>query len=92
MGTLWEIGLANALVVAVVAPLAFVAARATKRPAWAHAIWVVVLLKLVTPPVARWPVARAWGESVQELPVAKGSRPPVRAIRRRPPPSRRPHP
>ena len=72
MATLWEIGLANALVVAIVAPLAFVLARAAKRPAWVHAVWVVVLLKLVTPPVASWPVSwsrAARVESVAAVPV-----------------------
>ena len=75
MATLWGIGLANALVVAVVAPLAFVVARAAKRPAWTHAVWVIVLLKLVTPPIASWSVTRTWvprAETVAAAPRAVG--------------------
>ncbi len=53
---LWEFGLANALTVAVLAPAAYLAARLAKRPAWAHAVWLIVLLKLVTPPFVGVPV------------------------------------
>ncbi|MDB5353489.1 MAG: antirepressor regulating drug resistance protein [Planctomycetota bacterium] len=52
METLWDMGLANALVVAAVVPVAAVLGRIAKRPAWSHALWVIVLLKLVTPPLA----------------------------------------
>lgn len=69
METLYEIGLTNALVVAAIAPLAFVMSRlAKRRPAWVHAIWVVVLLKLVTPPVAGIPIGWSRVTVVEMMP------------------------
>jgi bla regulator protein BlaR1 len=57
MGNFLAIGLGNALAAALLAPLAALVARASRRPAWAHGAWLLVLLKLVTPPVASVPVA-----------------------------------
>ncbi|HEV3021806.1 MAG TPA: M56 family metallopeptidase, partial [Pirellulales bacterium] len=51
MNALVEIGLSNAVVATALAP--FVAALTIRRsrPALVHALWLVVLLKLVTPPI-----------------------------------------
>src|SRR4051812_43592027 len=49
-------GLANALLAALLAALALAAGRFSRRPALAHSLWVLVLLKLVTPPVVPLPV------------------------------------
>lgn len=49
--TLLETALSNALVALPLAALAFAASRAAKRPALTHALWLLVLLKLVTPPL-----------------------------------------
>lgn len=57
LGNLLAIGLGNALAAALLAPLAALVARASRRPAWAHGAWLLVLLKLVTPPVATIPIA-----------------------------------
>ncbi|HMF12423.1 MAG TPA: M56 family metallopeptidase, partial [Gemmataceae bacterium] len=50
MQSLVEIGLSNALVASVLAVLAFTVSR-WRRPALAHGLWLLVLLKLVTPPL-----------------------------------------
>ena len=51
MQTVLHFALSNALLAAVPALLAMAAWRWTKRPALAHALWVLALVKLVTPPV-----------------------------------------
>ena len=56
MGSLVEMGLANALVAGVLAVVAILAGRFNCRPAMVHALWLLVLLKLVTPPVVSLPV------------------------------------
>lgn len=56
MTTLINIALINAVTVLPLALLAFVLGRAARRPALSHALWVVVLLKFVTPPLFQLPV------------------------------------
>ncbi len=52
---LWWLG-QNALVVALLIPVALVACRLFRnRPAVQHAIWLVILVKFVTPPLVAWP-------------------------------------
>lgn len=48
--------LANAATVTVLALGVFLVSRCLKRPAVTHALWVLVLLKLVTPPIVGIPV------------------------------------
>ena len=50
---MFESALTNALLATILASLAFLATRRLRRPAIAHALWLIVLLKLVTPPVAK---------------------------------------
>ena len=49
--------LANALVALFLAVLAALIGRCVRRPALAHALWLIVLLKLITPPLfsIHWP-------------------------------------
>src|SRR5438105_1286477 len=58
MSMFLEIGLSNALAAAVLALLAG-ASRLARRPALTHSLWLLVLLKLVTPPIVAlsitWP-------------------------------------
>ena len=54
--TVLELGLSNLVVAAVLAALALAAGTWGKRPALTHALWLLVLLKLVTPPVINLPV------------------------------------
>src|SRR5262245_51598632 len=53
MSTLLALGLANAACAALLAVPAYLVGRFTRRPALAHALWLLVLLKLVTPPMVR---------------------------------------
>jgi WD40 repeat protein/beta-lactamase regulating signal transducer with metallopeptidase domain len=57
MSTVLQLGLANAACAAVLALLAYGAGRRLQRPALAHGLWLLVLIKLVTPPVVPLPVA-----------------------------------
>src|SRR5262245_8430615 len=57
MTTLLSVGLANAVVAAGLALLAAAAGRFSKRPALAHSLWLLVLIKLITPPLFWLPVA-----------------------------------
>ena len=56
MRTLVEIGLLNALSAGVLAVAALAARRWSRRPALVHALWLLVLLKLLTPPLLPVPV------------------------------------
>jgi beta-lactamase regulating signal transducer with metallopeptidase domain len=64
--------LANAVLVALLAPVVAVAGRLGRRPALRHALWLLLLLKLVTPPLV--PVPISWPEPAPPaLPVADRS-------------------
>jgi WD40 repeat protein/beta-lactamase regulating signal transducer with metallopeptidase domain len=56
VGSVVEIGLANALVAGAIALVALLVSRLSRRPAMAHALWLLVLVKLVTPPLFSLPV------------------------------------
>src|SRR6516165_7077324 len=56
MDALLEIGLSNALVAGALALLAGVS-RVFHRPAFTHSLWLLVLLKLITPPFFAIPVS-----------------------------------
>jgi hypothetical protein len=49
--------LTNAAAAGLLAVLAFAVSRVVRRPALAHGLWLVALLKLVTPPVVPLPPA-----------------------------------
>jgi beta-lactamase regulating signal transducer with metallopeptidase domain len=51
MWILLEIGLLNAVLATILAVLVAVVAKLLRRPALAHALWLLVLLKLLTPPL-----------------------------------------
>lgn len=55
MNALLRVGLTNAAVAAALGVVAFVVARVGRRPALGHCLWLIVLLKLVSPPL--WGVA-----------------------------------
>lgn len=57
MNDLFHLGLVNALVVAILAAPAYCLSRWGKRPALAHMFWLLILVKLVTPPLWRVPIA-----------------------------------
>ena len=70
MTTFLNIALINAVTVLPLALLVYVVGRLARRPALTHALWVLVLLKFVTPPLFNLPVTI-------EVPVAES--PAVRA-------------
>ena len=72
MSTLLGIGLANAVMAAVLAVLAAVVGRVWRKPALRHGLWLLVLLKLVTPPLLPLPIL-PW--KVEEEPVAVAAAP-----------------
>jgi len=53
---LLQLGLSNLLVALVIAVVAWVVQTTGKRPAVAHLLWLIVLAKLVTPPLVTIPV------------------------------------
>lgn len=67
MTTLLHIAVINAVTVLPLAVLAFLVGRFARRPALTHALWVLVLLKFVTPPMFNLPVTI-------ELPVVAEAR------------------
>jgi beta-lactamase regulating signal transducer with metallopeptidase domain len=74
MTSLVEVGLWNAAASAVLALLAAAVARLCRRPALAHTLWLLVLLKLLTPPLVpfsvTWPAAEGPGPpAVEEGPA-----------------------
>lgn len=56
MSPLLETLLGNAVLVVPIALLVWVASRVLRRPAITHALWVLVLVKLVTPAITRLPL------------------------------------
>jgi beta-lactamase regulating signal transducer with metallopeptidase domain len=58
MRTLLDVGLSNAAVASLLAVGAWGLGRVVRRPAVAHVLWLLVLLKLLTPPL--WPVQLDW--------------------------------
>lgn len=61
MNSLLEIALSNAIVVSVMAVIVFLFGRFARYPALCHGLWVLVLVKLVTPPVISVPLPIALG-------------------------------
>jgi beta-lactamase regulating signal transducer with metallopeptidase domain len=57
--------LTNAAAAAAVAAVALVVPRVVRRPAVAHALWLLALVKLVTPPLVPLPLLPSW----QSLPA-----------------------
>ncbi len=63
MGPLLEVGLSNCLMALLLALVAACVGRLCRRPALTHGLWLLVLLKLVTPPLFRVPVP--WPEHAE---------------------------
>src|SRR5262245_51241671 len=57
MTWLLEIGLSNLVVASALALIAAMIGRCCRRPALTHALWLLVLLKLITPPLIRVPLS-----------------------------------
>jgi len=50
---MFQIAIENAVLVALVAPLIWAVSRLVRRPALVHALWLILLIKLVMPPLYR---------------------------------------
>jgi beta-lactamase regulating signal transducer with metallopeptidase domain len=61
-----EMGLSNALLATLLALVATAVGRLSRRPALVHFLWLLVLLKLITPPFLKVPVT--WPESLAASP------------------------
>ena len=51
MQSLIEIGLSNIAMAAALAVVAVIVGRLVRRPALTHSLWLLVLIKLITPPL-----------------------------------------
>jgi beta-lactamase regulating signal transducer with metallopeptidase domain len=71
VNALLQIGLTNAVMATALAVAAMTVGRLWRRPALTHALWLLVLLKLVTPPLVVIPIA--W----PEVPSADRDPPPA---------------
>jgi beta-lactamase regulating signal transducer with metallopeptidase domain len=67
---LLSIVLSNAVAAAVLALLAAITGTVCRRPALVHGLWLLVLLKLVTPPLVRIPVAWPVAPESRQIEVA----------------------
>ncbi|MBI3408613.1 MAG: M48 family metalloprotease [Planctomycetes bacterium] len=71
MTWLLEVGLSNLVVAAVLAMVAAMAGRCFRRPALTHALWLLVFLKLITPPLVPlplgWMTPEPFTEAAQHL-------------------------
>jgi beta-lactamase regulating signal transducer with metallopeptidase domain len=67
MPSLLQIGLTNAVLSAVLAILVLAITRFCKNPHLAHALWIVVFLKMVTPPLISVPISFVSGENQKEF-------------------------
>src|SRR5262245_57048449 len=72
MVSLLAIGLANLLVAALLAVVAYAAGKLCRRPALVHCLWLLVLVKLVAPPLVPLPILLPL-----ELPRDESASPPL---------------
>ena len=64
MYSLLQIAIINAVLIVPLAAIAFGVGRLTQRPALTHLLWVLILVKLLTPPVYKIPlVDQGWLQS-----------------------------
>jgi beta-lactamase regulating signal transducer with metallopeptidase domain/TolA-binding protein len=80
--TLLHAAVANALTATLLALPVALAARVCRRPALAHALWLLVLLKLITPPL--FPVRLPWADPLAAAPEQAEDPIPAAATRRLP--------
>ena len=76
MNSLLEVGVSNAAIATVLALVAACVGRFARRPALAHTLWILVLLKLVTPPFVHVPV---WLPDIGDLRISEAASVPVAA-------------
>lgn len=62
MSGLLDLVVSNALTAGFLAALAWLASRHIRRPSLVHGLWVLALVKLITPPLVQLPVLPDWSE------------------------------
>jgi WD40 repeat protein/beta-lactamase regulating signal transducer with metallopeptidase domain len=87
--TLLELGLGNAVVATLLALAAWGVSRRWHRPALAHGLWLLVLVKLVTPPLVPLSVPWVVRATVEEPAPAVTAAPAPKPVAFRPPPASR---
>src|SRR5687768_5384519 len=81
MSWLLIVGLKNAILVAPLAVLALGIGRYTKRPALDHVLWLIVLVKLLTPPLVDVPILPdGWHIDVESLVATTSQSQPMAAV------------
>ena len=88
--TLLHAGLGNALAAALLAPLVAAIGIVARRPALMHALWVMVLLKLITPPLWSVPVVPGTAALAGEVGGPREPAEPLAVIARLEPPASEP--
>ena len=94
MQWLVEVGLSNALAASVLALAAWIVGKFWRRPAVTHALWLLVLLKLLTPPIIEFPLPWTIPRTVAfdaEVPVRQEFRAPLPLPHRQEPAPPAPH-
>ncbi|RPI90535.1 MAG: hypothetical protein EHM42_01235, partial [Planctomycetaceae bacterium] len=66
---MWQFCIDHSLVSAVLALFVWSIGRSLRKPAIAHALWLIVLLKLMTPPLVAVPVWNDWPAGNQQRPA-----------------------
>lgn len=73
MSEILELGLVNAALAAILAAIVFGVTQVWRNPHIAHVLWVLVLVKLVTPPLVEVPIPFGEGWYTQELSSTVGA-------------------
>src|SRR3954469_21880135 len=69
MQAILHIALSNTLLAGALALVALAVSRVFRRPALSHALWLIVLLKLITPPL--------WNVALPLIPAERTQKPPL---------------
>jgi len=70
-----EIAVANAVIASLLACLVFVIGRVCDKPALSHALWILVLVKLLVWPIADLPIPKTMQNRVSESTLGWSSKP-----------------
>jgi beta-lactamase regulating signal transducer with metallopeptidase domain len=69
MNAIFQIALSNAAIVTLAAPAVWAVSRVLRKPALSHALWLIVLVKFITPPLWTAPLSiPPWHSSQLHLP------------------------
>lgn len=80
MQAIFAAALSNALVAGVLGVLNFVLGRVLRRPALIHCLWIVVLAKLITPPLIPINLAHNTSNDGRPIPLVDPEANPVKEV------------